>query len=488
MASLEEIRAERIKKLELLKEQGINPYPVNSARTATLGEAVLGFSKLSKKKSVVLAGRVMAVRGQGALIFFDLNDGTGTFQGLVKKDEIAEEKHSLFVNTVDIGDFIEVEGSLFITKRKEKTIQVTDWNMLTKSLRPLPDKWHGLQDTEERFRKRYLDVISSPETKERFVMRSSIIAEIRNLLSEAGYMEVETPMLQPLYGGASAIPFTTHYNALEANFYLRISPELYLKRLLAAGFPKVFELNRSYRNEGIDVTHSPEFTMLEFYSAYENAEGQRNFVEKLIKSLVKNTLKKNPVVVDGETIDFTKKFAVITYDELLKKFAGLNISTKLGLRELEIEAKRLGVNVDKGDGTMKIIDNIYKKFCRPKLIQPIYIIDYPAEMLPLAKRKENDSQVVDAFQLIIAGMEMVKAFSELNDPIDQRSRFESQEKSKKLGDKEAQSLDEDFLEAMEHGIPPAAGVGIGIDRLAMLLLNQKNIREVILFPTLKPKV
>ncbi len=487
MASLEELRALRLQKAEALRQKGENPYPSETSRTHTVSELLSLWSKLQKKKKIILSGRIRAIRGQGGLIFFNLDDGTGSFQGALQKGDTPEEALSSFAESADVGDFIEAEGSLFLTKRGEKTLLVKRWKMLVKSLRPLPDKWHGLQDTEERFRRRYLDLVMDGEVKERFLVRSRIISGIRQFLEKDGFVEVETPMFQPLYGGASAVPFTTHYKALETDFYLRISPELYLKRLMAGGMPKVFELNRNFRNEGIDVTHSPEFTMLEFYAAYETADSERVFVEKMLKTIVKKVLGNTQVKFEDTSIDFSKKFAVVSYFDLFKRFAGLNSAEKMKQAELEVEAKRLGAEVAPGDNAMKILDNIYKKHCRPKLIQPTFIIDYPAEMLPLAKRKIDNPELVDAFQLIIGGMEMVKAFSELNDPIDQRARFEEQEKSKKLGDKEAQSLDEDFLECMEYGIPPAGGVGIGIDRLTMLLTNVKNIREVILFPTLKPK-
>ncbi|MBX4216171.1 hypothetical protein KW797_04455 [Candidatus Parcubacteria bacterium] len=296
MASLEELRDERLKKLSLLKERGMAPYPVVSARTATLAEAAASFAKLSKKKKgVALAGRIMAIRGQGALIFFDLFDGTGSFQGLLKRGETDEAMQALFTEAVDIGDFVEIEGSLFVTKRKEKTMLVKGWRMLSKSLRPLPDKWHGLEDFEGRLRHRYLDTLMSEEVRGRFLVRSRIIAALRAELDAAGYLEVETPMLQPQAGGALAEPFKTHHNALDIDLYLRIAPELYLKQLLVGGFTKVYELGRNFRNEGIDVTHNPEFTMLEYYEAYSDAARQMAFVEKLVKSVVKKATKKTAV-------------------------------------------------------------------------------------------------------------------------------------------------------------------------------------------------
>ena len=452
MASLEEIRSTRLKKLEYLISKGINPYPTTAHREIACEKASTRFDELAKDgKSLSMVGRILSLRAQGKIIFFDFDDGTGRFQVLLKKGEpLPSDQFELFEKAFDVGDFVEVKGTFFLTKKDEKTILVEEIRMLSKSLRPLPEKWHGLSDIEERFRKRYLDLLSNREVRERFVMRTKIVSEIRKILNDAEYLEVETPVLQPLYGGASAEPFVTHHNALGVDFYLRISDELYLKRLLTAGFPKVYEIARDFRNEGIDATHNPEFTMLEFYEAYSDAVGQRKFVEDMIRRLVRLASPDGVVIFGEEKIDFNKPFGVM-------KYPGLS-------------------------------DEEFKRTVRPSLIQPTFLIDYPVDMLPLTKRKEDNPKLVDAFQLYAGGLELVKAFSELNDPIDQRARFEAQEKSRKKGKKETQPLDEDFLEAMEYGMPPAGGVGIGIDRLVMLLTNVKNIKEVILFPTLKPKI
>ena len=487
MASLEEIRNERIKKLHVLRDKGINPYPSDSFATESLGEIVSSFIKFSKKKTITAVGRVMAIRGQGAVIFFDLNDGTGTLQGLIKKDEIDVEVRELFIDTVDIGDFIEASGPLFLTNRKEKTILVKKWRMLAKSLRPLPDKWHGLQDTEERSRRRYLDTLMSPEGKDRFLVRSAIIKFLRSVLDTAGYLEVETPILQVLAGGANAEPFITHHNTLDINLALRIAPELYLKKLLVGGFSKVYEIGRNFRNEGIDVTHNPEFTMLEFYESYSNAEKQMVFVEETMKSLVKGVIGKNSITYGGNTILFSKKFAVVAFFDLLKQYALISHPADMTREELKLKAARLGIEVVSGDSAEKIIDNIYKKTCRPKLVQPTFIVDYPVGFSPFAKKKADDQRLIDRFQLVIGGLEVVNAFSELNDPIDQRERYLEQDKKRKEGDPEVSPSDEEYLEAMEYGMPPAGGVGIGIERLTMLLTDTHNIREVTLFPTMRPR-
>jgi lysyl-tRNA synthetase class 2 len=489
MASIDDIRENRIKKLSDLRGKGLDPYPSKSNADFSLVEVGEKFTKLSEsKKTVTLVGRVLSLRPQGAIIFFTFDDGTGKFQGFIKKGEIiSDEDFDSFQSLVDIGDFVEVSGKLFTTSRGEKTIQVEKWRMLTKSLRPLPEKWHGLQDVEERFRKRYLDLIASPEVKGRFIVRSTIISEIRRNLDKAGFLEVETPMLQELAGGASAEPFKTHHNALGTDFYLRIAPELYLKKLLIGGLPKVYEIGRNFRNEGIDVTHNPEFTSLEYYESFSDSVKQRAFTEKLLKAVVKKVTGGNTVTFDEQVIDFSKKFAVISYLELLERYALINNPGSASLEEIKLKANQLGVKFAPNNPIEKIMDNIYKKTCRPKLIQPTFIIDYPVNYLPLAKKNPKNPKLVDAFQLIVGGLETVKAFTELNDPIDQNERFMNQEKNKAAGDKEAQPNDKDFVEALEYGMPPAGGVGIGIDRLVMLLTNTKNIREVILFPTLRPK-
>lgn len=489
MSSIDDIRQGRLAKLQALKEKNIEPFPVVSHQDATNAEVVEGFAKFllaSAKKPLTMVGRVLSLRPQGAIIFFTFDDGTGKFQGFMKKDEgISAELFDSFIQFVDIGDFVQISGKLFETKRGEKTLDISNWSMLSKSLRPLPEKWHGLQDAEERFRRRYLDLISSPEVKDRFIVRSRIISELRKVLDKEGFLEVETPMLQHLAGGASAEPFTTHHNALDMDLYLRIAPELFLKKLLIGGMPKVYEIGRNFRNEGIDVTHNPEFTMLEYYEAWSDAQKQMKFAEKMLRTVVKNVLGTHEIKTDADVIDFSKKFAVISYTDLLKRYALIPNPESATREEYALAAQQLGVSVAPGDGREKIMDNIYKKTCRPKIIQPTFIINYPVDALPLAKRLPDSKEFVDAFQLIAGGLEIVKAFSELNDPIDQLERFANQEKNKKAGDAEAQPNDEEFVEAMEYGMPPAGGVGIGIDRLVMLLTGTKNIREVILFPTLR---
>ena len=488
MASLEEIRAERLKKLELLKEKGMLPFPIATKRSHSIADALSSFAKFSRdNKRMTLAGRVMAIRGQGALVFFNIQDGEATIQGFLKRDEMDETLFALFQDAIDIGDFVECTGTLFMTKRKERTMQVKEWKILSKSLRPLPDKWHGLQDVEERFRKRYLDLLMSEEVRARFKLRSKIITSLRTILNDADYMEVETPLLQSLAGGALAEPFKTHHNALDIDLNLRIAPELYLKKLLVGGFPRVYEIGRNFRNEGIDMTHNPEFTMLEFYASYETCASQMEFVEKLVKTLVKNVLKVSKIKSGEDTIDVSKKFAVASFLDLFKRYASIESPEAMSREDWRLASERFGVKVEAHDSIEKIMDNIYKKACRPKMIQPTFIINYPAGFSPFAKKQEKDPSLIDRFQLVIAGIEVVNAFSELNDPLEQKARYEEQDIKKKGGEGDVSPSDEDYLEAIEYGLPPAGGVGIGIDRVAMILSDTRNIREVVLFPTMRPE-
>ncbi|MEI7709515.1 MAG: lysine--tRNA ligase [bacterium] len=488
MSSIDEIRDLRIKKLELLRQKGVNPYPADSKRELLLKEAIETFSKLEESKEAKwIAGRIMSIRGQGAIVFITLNDGTGTFQGLLKKDILGEEKLNFFSEVVDIGDFIEIQGTFFTTKRGEKTLEAVDWRMLSKSLRPLPEKWHGLQDLEERFRKRYLDTLMNDEAKERLLLRSRAVALVRKFYNDDGYIEVETPRLQTVAGGATAKPFITHHNALDVDFFLTIAQELYLKMLLVGGFTKVYEIGRKFRNEGIDTTHNPEFTMLESQEVYGNAKTQREFIEKLFKYLIKEIFGAEKVTIDTVELDFEKAFEVITFFDLIKKHTEIKDPASITEKELAEYAQKIGVAVEPNESKENMLDSVYKKLCRPSLVQPTFIIDYPVAFNPFAKRKEDDPTMIDRFQLVISGIELVNAFSELNNPIDQKERYLEQDKKGKKGEEEISPTDMAYLEAMEYGMPPNGGIGIGIDRLTMFLSGAKNIKEVILFPTLKPK-
>ncbi|MCF7835935.1 MAG: lysine--tRNA ligase [Candidatus Marinimicrobia bacterium] len=493
--SLEEIKSFRENKLNKFEEKE-DAYPASVLCDFSLAEVVENFSKLSRRrKNIFLVGRVFSIRIHGGMIFCDFKDGsinekekkTASLQAYLKKDILGDDKFSFFEDTVDMGDFVEFEGTLFKTKRGERSIKVVSWRIISKGLRPLPEKWHGLSDVEERFRKRYLDLLMSDDVRFRFELRSKIITEIRNFLNKNDFLEVETPILQSLAGGALAEPFKTHHNALDSDLFLRIAPELYLKRLLMGGFEKVYEIGKNFRNEGIDVSHNPEFTMLEFYQAYKDADFARSFVEELLGSVVKKVFGKKNISYEGTQISFSKKFKVMTFFDVLERHALLNNPSTATREDFTLKAQQFGIEVREADSIGKIADNIFKKVCRSKIIQPTFIIDHPLSISPLAKRKEKGAEVVDRFQLVAGGLELVNGFSELNDPREQSKRFEKQQELKKMGDKEAPEFDNSFIEAMEYGMPPAVGVGIGIDRLIMFLLNIPNIREVVLFPTLKSK-
>lgn len=485
MSSIEEIRKIRLKKLKAIENAGILAYPSIVKRTHTCKEALDDFSKLSKsKKEVILSGRIIMLREHGGLVFGHIQDNSSKIQIMLRKNIIGEKGYKFFMDNFDIGDFVEIKGALFITKRGEKTLEAGDYKMLAKSLLPLPEKWHGLTDVEERFRKRYLDLIFNNEIKDKFILRSRIITEIRSFMEKEGFLEVETPILQPLYGGASAKPFKTHLNAIDMDLYLRISPELYLKRLLVGGFEKVYEIGKCFRNEGIDKAHNPDFTMLEFYWAYADYKELMKFTEKLFGYLLKKIAGELSIKYQGKKIDFSMPWQRIEYSALIKKYAKIDID-EIGLEGARKEAKKLGIE-PKG-GKPEIIDEIYKKACRPKLWNPVFIINYPASAFPLAKPLDNNPSQSASFQLAAGGFELVKAFSEMNNPVLQKERFKEQEEIRKGGFEEAQPMDEDFIESLEYGMPPAAGFGMGIDRLTALLTDSHSLREIILFPTMKRK-
>lgn len=483
------IREWRIKKLEILRRAGIEPYPTKPVFPVLEIQEINGnFRKyLNSKKSVSFAGRIMAKREHGGSAFLDIFDGSGKIQIFLAKDKIGEQSFSLFAETIDVGDFVAVSGKAFYTKRKEPTIEAVKWEILSKSLLPLPEKWHGLQDTEERFRKRYLDILMNQDVRKRFLLRSHLIADLRFILDNAGYVEVETPILQPMYGGALAEPFKTHHRMLGMDMYLRIAPELYLKRLLAAGFNKIFEIGRNFRNEGLDATHNPEFTTIELYEAYRDAEYLRDFTAKILETLIKKLIGKNTFKFDGNAIKFTKKIPTIKFWPLLERYAAMSGAERFGREDFVLRAKQFGINPSSAETKENIADSIFKKVCRPKLIQPVYVVDYPAEMSPLAKNFIGNPGIVDRFQLIVGGLELINGFSELNDPVEQRRRLKAQEVLRKEENKEAHPMDEEFIEMLEYGMPPAAGIGVSIDRLTMLLTDAHNIKEVILFPTMKPR-
>jgi lysyl-tRNA synthetase class 2 len=487
MATIDELRKTRIKKLEAIQKAGFLAYPIKTKRTHKIVGALEEFSKLEKEKTeIILTGRMKSLRVHGGATFFHIEDGTGQIQVFLRKDGIGEKAYQFFIDNFDIGDFIEVKGFLFKTKKGEKTLETADFKMLSKSLLPLPEKWHGLQDIEERYRKRYLDLIFNPEVKKKFELRSKIIQEIREFLKKEGFLEVETPILQPVYGGAKAKPFKTHLNALDVDLYLRIAPELYLKRLLVGGFEKVFEIGKCFRNEGVDRFHNPDFTMLEFYWAYADYKDLMKLTEKLFDFLLKNIFPSTKILYQGKEVDFKFPWPRLEFSQLIREYAKIDLD-EVNRDALFKKAKELGVKTEKGAEKAEIADEIYKKFCRPKIWEPSFVIHHPLGFQPLAKALEENPKKLANFQLVAAGFELLNAFSELNNPIEQRKRFEEQEKMLRSGFEEAQRMDKDFLEALEFGMPPAAGFGMGIDRLVSLLTDSHGLREVILFPTMRPK-
>lgn len=488
MATIDELRKARLAKLEAVKKAGLWAYPVATKRTHTVSEVYSGWIKLEESaKEVIVAGRLMSMRGHGGMAFADVEDGTGRIQTLFKKDGLGEVSYQFLNDNFDVGDFIEVRGALFITKRGQKTVEASDYKMLSKSLLPLPEKWHGLQDTEERYRKRYLDLIFNEDIRNKFVIRTEVIKAIRNFLDNRGFMEVETPILQTIYGGATAKPFKTHLNAYDMDVFLRIAPELFLKRLIVGGFERVYEIGKCFRNEGVDKQHNPDFTMLEYYCAYADYKDLMRMTEEMFLQILNKTCGGTKIMYQGTEIDFKTPWPRVEYTQLLKKYTKIDYWA-VSRDGLEEKARELGVEVAKGAGKAEIADEIYKKFCRPQVVQPTFLIHYPVECKPLAKQLDMDSPILANFQLLVNGFEMVNAFSEQNDPIEQAARFKEQEDMFKQGFEEAQRTDTDFIEALEYGMPLTAGLGLGIDRLVALLTDSNALREVILFPIMKPRV
>jgi len=483
MSSFEELRNIRIEKLNKLAKAGMNPYPAVSKRDFSLQEVVEDFAKLEKKKEIYLAGRIMSIRGQGALIFFNINDGTGSFQVLLKKDEIDEKVFDLFQSTVDIGDFIQVNGKLFITKRGEKTLQASDWKMLAKSLRPLPEKWHGLQDEEERFRKRYLDIIFNPEVKDMIEKKSKFWKAVRDFHIKNGFLEVETPVFENTTGGADANPFITHYDALDIDVYLRISAgELWQKRLMVAGFPKTFEIGRIFRNEGISPEHLQDYTQCEAYWAYGDYKDMYNFLKECYIYVAKETFGTLKFKIKGFDVDLGKEWPLIDYTEEIKRQTGIDI-WKAKETEIIKKLKELRVEFDIKNKE-RLIDALWK-YCRKNIGGPVILINEPKITSPLSKSRPDNPELTERFHFIIAGSEIGQGYSELNDPIDQMERFSKQAKLREAGDKEAHMPDGEFIEALEYGMPPTCGHGFS-ERLFSFLMN-KPIRECQTFPFMKPR-
>lgn len=478
---------EQTKKLQELRNLGIDPYGVPFPEKHSIQDIRSHPEKfLDQDVLLRIAGRIMAIRRHGKAIFADVQDRLGRIQIYVKKDTIGDDSFGIF-KSLDVGDVIGLEGKLFKTHSGELTIVVENFSLLSKCLHPLPEKWHGLREVEVRYRKRYLDLIMNPEVREVFQTRSRVLSELRKYLDERDYLEVETPMMQLIPGGALARPFVTFHNALGIDLYLRIAPELYLKRLIVGGMEKVYEINRNFRNEGISVRHNPEFTMLELYQAYGNYETMMNLCEKMLSSIVFSILGTYEVNYQDMAIDFTPPWRRLNLREVIQKEGGIDIFED-SLETLYQRGKKAGLNCDQTWDRGKYVNEFLDIFVQPHLVNPTFVLEYPVEISPLAKAKKNDPLVAERFELFIGKEELGNAYSELNDPIEQKKRFLDQVKKRDRGDVEAHLIDQDYVEALEYGMPPTGGMGIGIDRLVMLLTNSPSIREVIFFPILRPKI
>ena len=495
MEEVHQLILQRREKLKKLREMGINPYPSKFDRTHTTSDVLTNYPAL-EDQTVRVAGRIISRRHMGKAAFMHIQDMQGKIQIYLKKDQVGERLFEVY-RLLDIGDIIGVEGQVFKTRTGEITILVSSFELLCKSLRPLPivkEKivdgkrivYDPFSDKELRYRQRYVDLIVNPDVRQVFIKRSRIISTMRQFLDERGYLEVETPILQPIYGGASARPFVTYHNALGMKFYLRIANELYLKRLIVGGFEGVYEFAKDFRNEGMDRFHNPEFTQMELYVAYRDYHWMMQFTEELLSFVAQEVMGTTRITFQGQEIDLTPPWRRLPLFEAIKEYTDRDLS-EANEEQLRKAAEDLHLTVEEGWGAGKIIDEIFSEFVEPNLIQPTFIIDYPLEMSPLAKRHRENPRLVERFEPIIAGKEIGNAFSELNDPLDQRERFEQQMRLRELGDDEAQVLDEDFLRALEYGMPPTAGLGIGIDRFTMLLTDQPSIRDVLLFPAMRPE-
>ncbi len=492
MEELNDILLQRRAKVDEFREQGIDPYAndfVVSHNAAQVKEAHAEHDAAaleSCEQDYAVAGRIMARRDFGKAAFIQIQDRTGRLQVFVRRDEIGDETFQHF-RKLDIGDIVGVTGRMFRTKTNELSLRAASLRLLTKSLQVLPEKWHGLTDVETRYRQRYLDMIVNPQVRDTFQKRSRIISLIREYMVQNDFLEVETPMMQPVAGGATAKPFVTHHNTLKMDLFLRIAPELYLKRLVVGGFERVFEINRSFRNEGISIQHNPEFTMIEFYQAYATYETLMDFTEKLICHVAQEVVGSLVIPYGGKEVDLTAPWDRLTLKESIVKYGDIEPALLEDKTQALGYARSLGLEFDDKIGYGKLLTEIFDEVVEPKLWNPTFITEYPTEVSPLSRKNDDNPEVVDRFELFIVGRELANAFSELNDPIDQKERFLGQLAEKEAGDEEAHAMDEDYLRALEYGLPPTAGEGIGIDRLVMLLTDSASIRDVILFPQLRPE-
>ncbi len=482
---LNELMKARRQKMVQLSEKGIEPFGSKFVADHYSADVTEQFDSLENKE-VSLSGRLTAIRMHGKAAFADLQDYKGKIQVYFRLDQLGEEKYNI-IDLFDIGDFVAVQGTVFKTKKGEVTVAVHDYRFLTKALRPLPEKWHGLKDVELRYRQRYVDLIVNEKVRQTFINRSKIIQTMRDVLHEWGFLEMETPIMQTIAGGALARPFITYHNALDMKLYLRIATELHLKRLLVGGLDKVYEIGRIFRNEGISPFHNPEFTTVEIYQSYANYEDMMYITENLIYQCAVRVFGKSEVVYQGETFDLTPPWPRKTMVNIVRKYAGVDfekISDDAGAREAAREA---GLDLEGESSWGEILNLFFDTYCEEQLRQPIFILEYPIDVSPLSKKMASDPRLTERFESFIAGKEVANAFTELNDPIDQRERFERQLARREAGDEEAHMMDDDFVTALEYGMPPAGGLGIGIDRIVMILTDSPSIRDVLLFPTLKPR-
>jgi lysyl-tRNA synthetase, class II len=498
MTSLEEQIQQRRSNLDELSKLGIDIYPRRFERRQTVSQLVEAYGSRTHDEleaehiGTVTSGRILAIRSFGKVGFLVLSDGLARIQVYVRRDDLPEIDFKMF-RLLDFGDWVGVEGRLFRTKTNELTIFAARLHFLAKCLLPLPEKWHGLTDVETRYRQRYLDLIVNPDSRRVFELRSRIVAAIREFMTSRGYLEVETPMMQPIAGGALARPFTTYHNTLEMDLYLRIAPELYLKRLTVGGFEKVFEINRNFRNEGISTQHNPEFTMLEFYEAYADYHALMEMTEEMIGTVARKAIGTDQITFGGHRISLAAPFARLSLREGAREAASRRMHREVSegeLRSLEGAAslaRELGIDVEPDQGAGALTTAVFEKVCEDRLIQPTFVYDFPTEVSPLSKQKPDDPETVERFELYIGGFEVANAFSELNDPVEQRRRFEAQLKSRARGDLQAHAMDEDYIRALEYGLPPTGGEGVGIDRLVMLLTDRPSIRDVILFPLMRKR-
>jgi len=488
---LDRIAQQRRQKLDRIRARGINPYPYGYHRSHTAQQAIALLEQqekgLAQKNVVNVAGRITARRLMGKSAFLDIHDSSGKIQLLFQDINKFDEGQIQLFNDLDIGDIIGVEGNLLRTRSGEPTVRVGDFTLLAKSLQPLPEKWHGLSDVDKRYRQRYLDLIANTESKGIFRVRGQIITAIRQFLNQRGFLEVETPVLQPSAGGALARPFITHHHTLDQDFYLRIAHELYLKRLIVGGFDKVYELGRIFRNEGISTKHNPEFTMLESYETYADYNDVMKTVEEMVSEISQQVLGTNEVKSGDNTLNLKPPWQRISLRQAIEKYSGIDFDQYPDADSLRAEMVKLNLEVDPKKDRGRLIDELISTSVEPNLIQPTFLIDYPVEMSPLAKTKPDDDHLVERFEAFAAGMEIANAFTELNDPIEQRQRFLQQQKERNIEAEVMETIDQDFLLALEYGMPPTGGLGVGIDRLVMLLTGQQSIREVILFPQLREK-